>query len=155
MLPTQCALPDQYPSPAEMIEILENCKRIAVVGLSPKSHRDSHKVARYLLNQDYDIIPVNPGQKEILGRPCFKSIDQIPFSVDMANLFLHPSRVAPVVDQAIVKGVRVIWMQLGVVHSESARKAREAGIHVVMNRCIMTQHKKILGQNNYSSPYSF
>ena len=114
-----------------------------MVGLSPKESRDSNRVARYLIQQGYEVIPVNPGQKEILGKTCYRSLLDIPVAVDMADLFVNPARVPPVVDQAIQKGVRVIWMQLGVVHNASARKAKEAGIQVVMNSCIMQEHKRL------------
>jgi predicted CoA-binding protein len=122
--------------------LLETCRKIAVIGVSPKGHRDSHRVARYLLDQGYDVVPVNPGQKEILGRSCFRTLESIPFPVDIANLFLNPSRVPPVVDQAIRIGVKAIWMQLGIVHNDAAAKARQAGLQVVMDKCIMTEHQK-------------
>ena len=137
----QCEMPDYTPSSREMEKILQNSKRIAVVGLSPKTSRDSNKVARYLLEQGYDVIPVNPGQKEILERTCYKTLEDIPFAIDMADLFINPTRVPPVVEQCIRIGVKTIWMQLGVVHNESATKARAAGIEVVMNRCIMREHQ--------------
>lgn len=114
-----------------------------MVGLSPKESRDSNRVARYLMEQGYEVIPVNPGQKEILGKTCYRSLLDIPMEVDMADLFLNPTRVPPVVDQAIERAVRAIWMQLGIVHNMAARKAREAGIQVVMNRCIMQEHKRL------------
>ncbi len=139
----RCELPDHTPPPEEIVHILQTCHRIAMVGLSPKQERDSHKVAKYLLEQGYEVIPVNPGQKEILGRKCYKTLKDVPFKVDLANLFLNPERVSPVVDQAIEVGVKVVWMQLGVVHNEAARKAREAGIKVVMNRCIKQEHQKL------------
>jgi len=138
-----CEFPDENPPSKEIEEILAQCRTIAVVGLSPKETRDSNRVARYLMQQGYEVIPVNPGQKEILGKTCYRSLLDIPVAVDMANLFLSPARVPPVVDQAIDKGVRVIWMQLGVVHNASARKAKEAGIQVVMNSCIMREHKRL------------
>jgi predicted CoA-binding protein len=138
-----CELPDGNPPSKEIQEILAQYRTIAVVGLSPKEARDSNRVARYLMEQGYDIVPINPGQKEILGKTCYPSLADIPFQVDMADLFLNPDRVPPVVDQAIDKGVRAIWMQLGVVHNAAAQKAREAGIQVVMNRCIMQEHKKM------------
>lgn len=138
-----CEIPDSYPAADEVLEILRSCRTIAVVGLSPKPERDSHKVARYLMENGYTVVPVNPGQREILGRPCFKSLEDIPFPVDMADLFIHSGRVAAVVDQAIEKGVRAVWMQLGVVHRDSAAKAKEAGIRVVMNLCIMQEHKRL------------
>lgn len=136
----------QYQDPPiqeDLAAILKSCQRIAIVGLSPKEARDSNRVARYLLKQGYEIVPVNPGQKKILGRPCYPSLAAIPFQVNMANLFLNPSRVPPVVDQAIALGLQVLWMQLGVVNEAAARKARQAGIRVVMDRCIMEEHKKI------------
>lgn len=143
MTVTQCELPDCNPPSREVIDLLAGCRKIAVVGISPKQTRDSNRVARYLIEKGYDIIPVNPGQKEILGRPCFRTLSDIPFKVDMADLFLNPSRVPAVVDQAIEMGVRCIWMQLGVVNNEAAVKARAAGITVVMNMCIMKEHMKL------------
>ena len=96
---------DNTDLPEEIREILKECRKIAVVGLSPKESRDSNKVARYLMEQGYEIIPVNPGQKEILEKTCYRSLEDIPFNVDMADLFLNPTRVPQVVDQAIETGV--------------------------------------------------
>jgi len=138
-----CELPDHNPPADEIIEILRKCRTIAVVGISPKESRDSNRVAKYLVDQGYEIIPVNPGQREILGRPCFRTLGDIPFPVDMADLFLNPTRVPPVVDQAIDIGVHAIWMQEGVVHNESAQKAGKAGIRVIMNKCIKKEHMKM------------
>ena len=143
MIDTACELPESNPPPEEIIGILQECRTIAIVGLSPKESRDSNRVARYLEEQGYDIIPVNPGQKEILWKPCFKTLKDIPFPIDIANLFINPSRVPPIVDEAIEMGVPTIWMQLGVVHNKSAKKARKAGIQVVMNKCIMREHIKM------------
>ncbi len=141
MEPANCEMPDHTPSSEEIEEILQDSKRIAVVGLSPKSHRDSNKVAKYLIEHGYEVIPVNPGQQRILDRPCYKTLEDIPFDVDVADLFLNPTRIPPVVDQCIRIGVKVIWMQMGIVHNQAAAKAREAGIKVVMNRCIMREHE--------------
>ena len=135
--------PDDNPRWDEIRGILESSKKIAVVGLSPKQDRDSHRVAKYLMENGYEIVPVNPGQKEILGHKCYKSLEEIPYPVDVADLFLNPKRVPAVVDQAINKGVGVIWMQLGVIHNEAAQKAREAGVTVVMDRCIKQEHEKM------------
>lgn len=140
---TSCELPDGNPPSKEIEEILRECRKIAVVGLSPKESRDSNKVARYLMEQGYEVIPVNPGQKEILGKTCYKSLADIPFQIDMADLFLNPTRVPQIVDQAIEIGVNTIWMQFGVVHNEAALKAKESGIQVVMDRCIMVEHEKL------------
>jgi len=138
-----CAIPDGNPPPEIVADILNTYRSIAVVGCSPKPSRDSHQVARYLLDQGYEMIPVNPGQKEILGRKCYGSLKEIPVPVDVVDLFLKPERVPPVVDQALEIGAKVIWMQLGVVENASAEKAREKGIQVVMNRCIKQEHRKL------------
>ena len=139
----QCEMPDYMPPSKDIEKILKDSKRIAIVGLSPKTSRDSNKVAQYLLEQGYDVIPVNPGQEQILERTCYKSLEDIPFAFDVANLFINLTRVPPVVEQCIRIGVKTIWMQLGIVHNESASKAREAGIEVVMNRCIMVEHRNM------------
>ena len=139
-----CELPDyDTPLPAIVTDLLRRARTIAVVGLSPKDTRDSHRVARYLMEQGYTIVPVNPGQKAILGRTCYRSLMEIPFSVDLVDVFMNPSRVEMVVAQSIEKGVPAIWLQLGVVHLEAARKAMNAGIQVVMDRCIMTDHMRM------------
>ncbi len=142
----QCELPDCNPPSDEIKDILMRCKKIAIVGLSPKEERDSHTVAKYLMEQGYEIVPVNPGQKEILGNKCYKSLKEIPFQVDLVDLFLNPTRVPPIVDQAIEIGVGVIWMQLGVIHNEAAQKAREAGITVIMDRCMKQEYEKMQGK---------
>ena len=138
-----CEMPDGNPPSKEIETILTQYRKIAVVGLSPKESRDSNKVARYLMEQGYDVIPINPGQRKILGQTCYRSLKDIPFRVEIVDLFLNPTRVPPVVDQAIDMGVDAIWMQLGVVHNDAARKAQEAGIRVVMNKCIMQEHKRV------------
>jgi len=143
----QCEMPDYTPPSKEIEKILQNSKRVAVVGLSPKTSRDSNKVARYLLEAGYDMIPINPGQEQILGETCYKTLEDIPFTVDMANLFINPTRVPPVVEQCIRIGVKTIWMQLGIVHNDAASKARAAGIEVVMNRCIKVEHQEMPALN--------
>ena len=140
---TSCEMPDGNPPSKEIEEILRECRKIAVVGLSPKESRDSNRVARYLMEQGYEVIPVNPGQKEILGKTCYRSLKDIPFQVDMADLFLNPTRVPQVVDQAIEIKVSTVWMQLGVIHNEAAEKAEKAGIRVIMDMCIKREHEKL------------
>jgi len=144
MTEIHCELPDVNPDSSEIIMVLKEVKNIAIVGISPKEKRDSNRVARYLMGQGYEIVPVNPGQKEILGIKCYKTLKDIPFPVDMVDIFLNPVRVPPVVNQAIVIGVKVIWMQLGIVQNESAEKARKAGIQVVMNKCTKIEHERML-----------
>ena len=139
----QCELPNNNPSSDEIREILNHCQTIAIVGLSPKEQRDSNMVARYLKLNGFKIVPVNPGQKEILGEKCYKNLLEIPFRPDMVNLFLNPKRVPEAVDQAMKIKTDVIWMQLGVVHNQAAGKAREEGIKVIMNKCIKTEHERM------------
>ncbi len=147
MTDTKRQLPNENPPSEKIKEILSRSKKIAIVGLSPKEERDSNKVAQYLLKNGYEIVPVNPGQKEILNQKCYPSLVEIPFPVDVADLFLNPTRVPPVVDQAIKKGIGVIWMQLGVIHNEAAQKARDAGMTVVMDRCMKQEHEKLTAEN--------
>lgn len=131
------------PESDQIKDILKKVNKIAIVGLSPKKKRESNLVARYLMEQGYEIVPVNPGQTEILGQRCFKSLKDIPFQIDLVDLFLNPTRVPPVVDQAIEIGVGIIWMQLGIVHNAAAEKAEEKGITVIMDRCIKQEYEKM------------
>lgn len=125
-------------------EILQECRRIAVVGLSPKSTRPSHQVAAYMLRAGYEIIPVNPGHTEILGRPCYPDLQSVPGHVDMVNIFRRSEEVLPVVLAAIEKKVRVIWMQQGIVNEEAADLAEKQGITVIMDRCLQIEHQDLL-----------
>ncbi|MBW1895864.1 MAG: CoA-binding protein [Deltaproteobacteria bacterium] len=136
----QCEFPDYNPPSEEIKAILENYKTVAVVGLSPKPARDSHKVAKYLKEHDYTIVPVNPGQKEILGEKCYPNLKAVPFAIEVVDIFRKPEAMPSIVDEAIVIGARVVWMQLGLAHNESAEKARKAGLEVVMNKCIKIEH---------------
>ncbi len=121
-------------------EIFSNLKTIAVVGLSPRKQRPSHQVASYMLSKGYTIIPVNPGQDTILARPCYPDLASVPIPVDMVNIFRQSRHVMPVVEQAIAKGVRIVWMQEGIINHEAATYAERAGITVVMDRCLMVAH---------------
>jgi predicted CoA-binding protein len=124
--------------------VLEDSKTIAVVGLSPKPHRPSHQVARYLMTAGYTIIPVNPGQDTILGLPCYPDLRAIPTKVDMVDIFRRPEAVLPIVDDAIAIGARFVWMQLGIVNREAAAKAEAAGLIVIMDRCTKIDHMNLL-----------
>ncbi|MGD9158078.1 MAG: CoA-binding protein [Desulfobacteraceae bacterium] len=130
-------------SPEDIRAILHKSEKIAVVGLSPKENRPSNMVAKYLIKHGYEIVPVNPGQKEILGQKCYRSIADIPFDVDIADLFLNAGRVPDAVDQALEKGIRVIWMQLGIFHREAGEKALNSGAKVIMDKCIKIEHEKL------------
>ena len=125
---------------AEIKEILAQTKTIAVVGLSPKENRPSYLVAHYLMAAGYTIIPVNPGQSEILGQKCYASLLEIPQKVDVVDIFRRPEEVGPVVDQAVTIGAKVVWMQEGIVNQEAAAVARAAGLKVIMDRCLKVDH---------------
>ena len=112
---------------------LTNSKTIAVVGLSPKPNRPSHYVSKYLQEQGYRIIPVNPLLQEVLGERCYPDLNSIPEPVDMVDIFRRSEHVAPIVEDAIAIGARYVWMQDGVVDEEAAASATEAGLSVVMD----------------------
>jgi len=120
--------------------LLATAKTIAVVGLSPKESRPSNMVARYLIEAGYTVIPVNPGQEEILGQLCYPDLASIPGPVDIVNIFRRSEDVPPIVAEAIAIGAKSIWMQEGVIHAEAARTAKAAGLVVVMDRCLKTVH---------------
>lgn len=124
-------------------EILRKYKTIAVVGLSKNPMRPSHGVSEYMQHQGYRIIPVNPGHPEILGEKCYRTLEEIPEPVDIVNIFRRSEMIAPVVDSAIAIGAKVVWMQEGIEHEEAAEKARAAGLEVVMNTCILKEHRRI------------
>ena len=121
-------------------KLLATAKTIAVVGLSPKESRPSNMVARYLIEAGYTVIPVNPGQEEILGLDCYPDLGSIPTHVDIVDIFRRSEDVPPIVDEAIAIGAKAVWMQEGVVHAEAARTAQAAGLMVVMDRCLKTVH---------------
>jgi predicted CoA-binding protein len=137
----ECEVPKFNASSAEIAGILKGAKTVAVIGASPKPERPSHGIMAYLMEQGYTCIPVNPGQAEVLGQKCYPSLSDIPETVDVADIFLNPANVPPVVDQAVAKGVKTIWMQSGIVNNEAAEKARKAGLTVVMNKCIKVEHR--------------
>jgi len=135
----------EYNPPSEQIKaILEKHKTVAIVGLSPKPERDSYKVAKYLKENHYRIVPVNPGQKEILGDTCYPNLKAIPFPVDVVDIFRRPEAIPPVVDDAIEIGAKVVWMQVGLAHNQAANKAQNAGLEVVMNKCMKIEHMNML-----------
>ncbi len=130
--------------PEEIKAILQDYQVVAVVGLSPKEERPSFQVARYLKEHGYRIVPVNPGQKEILGETCYRSLQDIPFPVEVVDIFRNVEAIPAIVDEAIAVGAKVVWMQQGLVEPDSARKARDAGLQVVMDRCMKVDHAQHL-----------
>ena len=123
-------------------EILRNSRTIAVVGLSSRHFRPSHGVAEYLQSVGYRIIPVNPGEKEVLGEKSYARLEDVPERVDIVNIFRRSEFVPAIVESAIRIGARAVWMQEGVIHSEDAERARSAGLFVIMDACILKQHIK-------------
>ena len=129
---------------SQIKNILQNCRIIAVVGLSPKESRPSNEVAVYLQQNGYTVIPVNPGQTEILGQTCFPDLLSIPTPVDVVNIFRRSELVEPVVSDAIQIKAGVVWMQQGIVNERAADMARKAGLTVIMDRCIKVDHQDLL-----------
>jgi predicted CoA-binding protein len=123
-------------------QILKNGRTIAVVGLSSRRHRPSYGVSEYMQSAGYRIIPVNPGETEVLGEKCYARLEDIPEPVDIVDIFRRSEFVPAIVDSAIRIGAAAVWMQEGVVHPEAAELARRAGLAVVMNTCILKEHIK-------------
>jgi predicted CoA-binding protein len=130
---------------SQIEKILKEAKTIAVVGLSNDPAKASHGVARYLLSQGYELIPVNPTSPEVLGRKSYPDLTALDRKVDVVQIFRPSAAVPPLVDQAIAIGAGVVWMQEGISHAEAARKAEAAGLQVVMNRCMMKEHYRLIG----------
>jgi predicted CoA-binding protein len=133
--------------PSDTREILRRFRTFAVVGLSPRPERDSHHVGRFLQDHGYRVIPVYPGETEILGERCYARLQEIPFRVEVVDLFRRSDAVPPFVDEAIAIGAQVVWMQLGVVHEEAAAKARRAGLLVVMDHCPVIEYRRHFGSS--------
>jgi predicted CoA-binding protein len=128
--------------------ILNEYKRVAVVGLSADWSRPSYFAAKYLLDHGFEIIPVNPKYDEILGQKCYPDLKSIPSAVDIVDLFQRTERVPPFVDDAIAIKAKLVWMQLGIVHEEAAQKACDAGLEVIMDRCMKIEYARLFGGLN-------
>ncbi|MGB7761637.1 MAG: CoA-binding protein [Bryobacteraceae bacterium] len=124
-------------------DILGAARTIAVVGLSARRFRPSHGVAEYLQRAGYRIIPINPNVAEVLGEKSYPSLDAVPDPVDIVDIFRRPEHVPAIVEAAIRKGAKTIWMQEGVVHEDAARRAESAGLSVIMDRCILKDHRRL------------
>jgi predicted CoA-binding protein len=126
-------------------ELLRGSRVIAVVGLSSKTSRPSNGVATYMQRQGYRIIPVNPNETEVLGERAYARLEDVPEKVDIVDVFRRPEFVPEVVESAIGIGARAVWMQEGVVHQAAADRARQAGLSVVMDRCLLKEHRRMEG----------
>jgi len=138
-----CELPLQNATSAEIRDILSAAKVVAVVGLSNKPERDSYGVAAYLQAHGYRIVPINPNINQVLGERAYPSLEEVPGPVDVVDIFRKPEFVPQIVEQAVTRGAKVIWMQEGIAHNAAADKARAAGLRVVMNKCILKEHRKL------------
>jgi len=145
-MPNICEIPLNNASDDEIKHILSTAKVIAVVGLSAKPDQKSYKVADYLKKQRYRIIPVNPNIAETLGEKAYPDLQSIPEKIDVVDIFRKAEAVPEIVDAAIQIGAKVVWMQEGIINNAAADKARKAGLKVVMNKCMMKQHKSIFGE---------
>ena len=141
----ECEMPLINSNPEEMREIFESVKTIAILGLSPNETKASNMVARYLQNAGYKIVPVYPKEDEILGEKVYRSLADIPFEIDMVDIFRKPAAFDAVADACIARGdVKVFWGQLGLVNNAAAQKARDAGMQVVQNYCTKLEHKALM-----------
>ncbi len=132
------------PSDDEILSILTSAKSIAIVGLSTKPQRPSYRVARFLKEVGYEIYPVNPRIEEALGEKAYPTLEDLPVEIDVVDIFRASDKVLPVVESAIAVGAKVIWMQEGIVNEAAARRARGAGLKVVMDRCTMKEYRRLL-----------
>ncbi|HEY1242045.1 MAG TPA: CoA-binding protein [Bryobacteraceae bacterium] len=124
-------------------EILQSARTIAVVGVSSKRFRPSYGVTEYMQRAGYRIIPVNPQETEVLGEKSYPDLDSVPGPVDIVDIFRRSEFVPEIVEAAIRKGAKLIWMQEGVVHEQAARRAEAAGLVVVMDHCILKEHRRL------------
>jgi len=140
----ECEFPTVNANMDEIKEIFESVKTIAVLGLSPDETKASHRVAKYLQEAGYKIVPVYPKGDEILGEKVYRSLAEIPFEVDMVDIFRKPAAFDAVADACIARGdVKVFWGQVGLVNNAAAQKAKDAGMKVVQNQCAMVDHRNI------------
>jgi predicted CoA-binding protein len=134
---------------AGLRRILLQNRTIAVVGLSANWNRPSYFAAKYMLDHGYAVIPVNPAYKEVLGQKCYPSLRDVPQKVDIVDCFRRAADIPAIVDEAVGIGAKVLWMQLGVINPEAARRAEAAGLEVVMDRCVKIEYARLFGGLNW------
>ena len=140
----ECEFPTINSKSEEILEIFKNTKTIAIAGLSPDPTKASNIVAAYLQSVGFKIVPVYPKEDVILGEKVYRTISEIPFKIDMVDIFRKPDAIAEIVDEAIKRGdVDTVWFQLGLVNNEAAAKAKEAGLKVVQNKCTKIEHRNL------------
>jgi predicted CoA-binding protein len=140
----ECEFPTVNSNPDEIREIFDTVKTIAILGLSPNETKASHRVAKYLQEAGYKIVPVYPKEETILGEKVYRSLAEIPFEIDMVDIFRKPAAFDAVADACIARGdVKVFWGQVGLVNNAAAKKAEDAGMKVVQNLCSMVAHRNL------------
>lgn len=140
----QCEFPSENANTQEIKKIFENTKTIAIAGLSPNEEKASNKVAKYLKNAGFKIVPIYPKEDIILGEKVYRNLSEIPFKIDMVDIFRKPDAIEKIVDEAINRGdIDTIWTQLGLVNNSAAKKAKEQGLKVVQNKCTKIEHNNI------------
>lgn len=142
----ECEFPTVQAPEEVVVKILEESKIIAVVGLSPDANKDSHKVAKYMQEQGYKVIPIYPKEEEILGERVYRSLEEVPGPIDIVDVFRKPEALVGITEVCMRRGdVISLWAQKGIVHNEAAEKAKDAGIQVVQNKCLMVEHRNWKG----------
>lgn len=140
----ECEFPTINANRDEIKEIFKMTKTIAVVGLSPDESKDSHRVAKYLQEHGFKIVPIYPKEETILGEKVYRSLAEVPFAIDMVDIFRKPDILGAVADACIARGdVKIFWSQKGIVNNEAAQKAKDAGMQVVQNMCTMVEHRML------------
>jgi len=139
----------KYQDPATIQRVLRTSRSVAVVGLSANTLRASHFVGYYAQRHGYRIIPVNPREEEILGQPCFNSLSDVGDAVDVVNVFRDPSAVPALAREAVAIGAKALWLQFGVISDEGAAFAADAGLDVVMDRCLKIEHARYMGRMHW------
>lgn len=132
------------PTPDEIRSLLGRVRTIAVIGLSPRPERPSHRIARRLKEWGYRVIPVRPAVKEVLGERAYARLSDLPERPDLVDVFRSADEVGPIVDDCIALGIPAIWIQEGIVNEPAARRARDAGLLVVMDRCISVEYRRLM-----------
>ena len=140
----ECEFPSVNSNDKEIIEIFNNTKTIAIAGLSPDESKASNMVAQYLQNAGFKVVPIYPKEETILGEKVYRSLREVPFKIDMVDIFRKPNAIATIVDEIIEIGdIDTVWTQLGLVNNEAAKKAEEAGMKVVQNKCTKIEHRNM------------
>lgn len=140
----ECEFPSVTANKDDIKRIFSSVKTIAIIGLSPDESKDSHRVARYLQEQGFNIVPIYPKEDEILGQKVYRSLIEIPFELDMVNIFRKPKILDIVADDCIKRGdIKVFWSQIGIVNNIAAQRAKNAGMTVVQNMCSMVEHRAL------------